>query len=275
MNAVDHSELDNLPGLNVLIIDDNPIVHDTLKAAFEGMGIRNIKSAQNAFHGLRLCEENNFHVVVCAFNVNSDKDGFHLLEELKFKGYVNKRTVLIFLSSETSEALVNSIVELQPDDFWVKPLSAKAVQSRLEATLLIKQKLFNIYQAIDCGNYSKVIYYAERHLLSPELKKYQANLLRMKAEALLNLREFGSAELFYRDLLCSYKYPWTYIGFVKSLLKQEKLAEIDELLAKLTTQPETRFATYEMLAEYYIEAEDYERAYSEIKKATALAPRNI
>ncbi|GAA5214464.1 response regulator [Corallincola platygyrae] len=275
MNSVDSSELDHLPALNVLIIDDNPIVHDTLKAAFENMGIRNIKSAQNAFHGLRLCEEHHFHIVICAFNVKSDKDGFHLLEELKFKGYVNKRTVLIFLSSETSEALVNSIIELQPDDFWVKPLNAKNIEARLEHTLQIKQKLFNIYQAIDAGNYSKVIYYAERHLLNPKLQKYQANLLRMKAEALLDLREFAAAELFYRDLLCSFKYPWTHIGFVKSLLKQDKLDEIETLLGELTSQPETRFATYEMLAEYYIDREEYEQAYDEIKKATALAPRNI
>lgn len=275
MASVERSDLDNPRGLNVLIIDDNPIVHDTLVSAFEEMGIKSVKSAQNAFHGLRLCAEFHFHIVICAFNVNSDKDGFHLLEELKFKGHVNRRTVLIFLSSETSEALVNCIIELQPDDFWVKPLTVKAVTSRLHNALQVKQKLFNIYEAIDQGNYSKVIYYAERHLINPELKKFQHNLLRMKGEALLNLREFDTAEWFYRQLLETLEYPWCYNGFVKSLLKQNKIDEIQALLERLITQPETRFATFEMLAQYYIDAEQYELAYAEIKKATALAPRNI
>ena len=101
------NELSDFSKLNVLIIDDNPLIHNTLKRSFVVLGIHNIKSAQNAFYALRLCDEIHFHIVICAFNVNSDKDGFHLLEEMKFKGYVTKRTVLIFLSSETSETLVN------------------------------------------------------------------------------------------------------------------------------------------------------------------------
>lgn len=269
------SALDDFSQLNVLIIEDNILVHDVLKTSLQELGIQEIRCAQNAYYGLRLCEQQHFHVVICSFNVQSDKDGFHLLEELKFKGFVNKSTVLIFLSAETGESLVNSIVELQPDDFWAKPLTPKHVQQRLISTLETKKQLFNLYQAIDNKEFSKVIYYADRHLLDKSLAKYFPNLFRMKGEAYLSLREFKEAEGFFKSLLKTYQYSWVYLGYVKALLKQGRIEEIMELLSKLKEKPDTRFAAHDMLAQYYIEQGDYQSAYKEIKKATALSPRNI
>lgn len=272
---MEYSGLKNLNELNVLIIDDNTLVHDLLKRAFYEIGISNVKCAENAFYGLRLCAEMTFHIVLCAFNVKSDRDGFHILEELKFKGHVSKRTVLIFLSSETDETLVNSIAELQPDDFWVKPLNSKNVQQRLSYVLEVKRRLYNVYECIDNRDFGKAIYYAERHIKSPDLKKYHMHLMRIKGECLLSLMEFEDAENFYRELLETHKTSWIYLGFVNALLKQNKIEEIEKLLDSLTTKVETRFATYDLLAQYYVDNEDYVRAYDEIRKAAELAPRNI
>jgi len=275
MEITDKNELDDFSQLAVLIIDDNRLVHDTLKRGLYDLGIKHVKCAENAYYGLRLCESTRFHIIICSFNVNSDKDGFHLLEELKFRGHVNKTTVLIFLSTETNESLVNSIVELQPDDFWVKPLAPKQVQKRLIHTLQTKKQLFNMYRAIDTKSFSNVIYYADRHLVNENLQKFHPNILRMKGEAYLSLLEFETAEDFFQGLLKTYTYAWVYLGYVRSLLKQGRIDEINELLEKLTKKPATRFGAHDMLAQYYIEQEQYERAYDEIKKATALSPRNI
>lgn len=275
MEHIGLNKITNLSELNVLVIDDNTLVHDLLKHTFYEMGIVNVRCAENAFYGLRLCTEMQFHIVICAFNVKSDKDGFHILEEMKFKGFVTKQTVLIFLSSETDETLVNSIAELQPDDFWVKPLNAKNVTTRLSYVLDVKRKLFNVFECIDSGDYSRAIYYAERHIKNPELKKYHMNLRRLKGECLLSLMEFVDAEEYYRELRQKYKMSWVHLGFVNALLKQNKIEEIDQLLESMTHRIDTRFATYDLLAQYYVDNEDYVKAYDEIKKAAELAPRNI
>ncbi|MEW6983398.1 response regulator [Colwelliaceae bacterium 6471] len=268
-------DLNDFSQLNVLVIDDNRLVHDFLKSTFYSLGFQNVRCAENAYYGLRLCGEMHFNIIICAFNIKSDKDGFHLLEELKFKGYVKKTTILIFLSTETDESLVNSIVELQPDDFWVKPLIPKMVQKRLLYTLEIKKQLFNIYHAIDSKEFSKVIYYADRHLLDKKLSKYHANILRMKGDALINLVEYKEAESFYKSLMEKYDYAWVHVGYVRSLLKQGRIEEIHALIEQLANKPSTRFATHDMLAQYYLEQEHYDLAYDEIQKATALSPRNI
>lgn len=275
MQVTSKSDLDDFANLNVLIIDDNRLIHDFLKRIFFDLGFKTVRCAENAYHGLRLCESASFQIIICSFNVKSDKDGFHLLEELKFKGHVSKTTILIFLSTETNEPLVNSIVELQPDDFWVKPIVAKTVIERISYTLDIKKHLFNIYKSIDNNEHSKVIYYADRFLLEKSLLKYHANIQRMKGEALINLHEYKEAESFFYELQSHYRYAWVYLGYVKALLKQGKMDDIQDLLIKLINKPDTRFAMHDLLAHYYMEQQNYELAYEEIQKATKLSPRNI
>jgi DNA-binding response OmpR family regulator len=269
------NELNDLSKLKVLVIDDSLLVQDTLKYSLRELGVSNVQCATKAYYGLNLCSKETFHVIFCAFNVKSDKDGFHLLEELKFKRYVTQTTVMIFLSTDTDESLVNSIIELEPDDFWVKPLRSKSVQQRFIETLKTKRELFNIYNAIDNQSFSKAIYFADRHLLNEQLVKLHPRILRMKGEALLSLCAFEDAEIFYVEVLKRYKYGWVYIGYVKSLLKQNRLAEIDEMLKGLINKPETRFAAHDILAQYHIDAKNYADAYEEIQHATSLSPRNI
>ena len=275
MDAAKNDGLAQLDELNVLIIDDNLLVHSVLKESLFSLGIKEVRCVQNAYYGLRLCDEMHFHIVICAFNVKSDKDGFHLLEELKFKGHVTKTTVLIFLSTETDESLVNSIIELQPDDFWTKPLAVNKVRTRLISILKIKQVLFNINNAIDKKSFSKALYFADRHLQSEILAHYHPYINRIKGESYLALLEFEEAENFYRQLLSQYQYSWVYLGYAKALLKQGRLDEIRDMIKTLITKPDTRFGAHDMMAQYFIEQEQYQQAYEEIQKAMALAPRNI
>ena len=69
--------------VSVLIIDGQSLVQDSIKTAFNDVGITNVKNAQNAFYALRLCDQQKFNMILIAFDVSSDKDGFHLFEELQ------------------------------------------------------------------------------------------------------------------------------------------------------------------------------------------------
>ena len=128
--------------LHVLVIDGQSLVQDTIKSAFHEVGIEHVRCAQNAFYAIRLCEHIRFDVILVAFDVRSDKDGFNLLEEMRFKGFIAKTTSVIFLSADTSPELVNCVMELQPDDFWVKPLDKYRVAQRINHILKIKSQLY-------------------------------------------------------------------------------------------------------------------------------------
>jgi hypothetical protein len=65
------------------------------------------------------------------------------------------------------------------------------------------------------------------------------------------------------------------VGSASTLLKQNKIVEVTELTAKLLNRDDTRLATYDLLAEFHIDNEDYQLGYEVIQEATKLAPRSI
>ncbi|WP_353370069.1 response regulator [Aliiglaciecola sp. NS0011-25] len=264
-----------LSSLNVLVIDGQSLVHDTIKSALAEIGISNCKSAENAFCALRLCEQTKFDVVLISFDIRSDKDGFNLLEEMRLKGHISKTTMVIFLSADTSMSLVNCVVELQPSDFWVKPLDRKTMEKRFKYLFAIKEKLYKLSYCIDKAEYPTAIYYAERQLKDESLSKYYPMINRLIGECLINLKEYSQAEAFYKKLSERYKYGWVQVNLARSLLKQDKMSEAIALTDALLERDDTRFTTYDALAEYYIEKEDYAKGYEIIQEATKLAPRNL
>lgn len=261
--------------VSVLIIDGQSLVQDSIKTAFNDVGITNVKNAQNAFYALRLCDQQAFNMIMIAFDVSSDKDGFHLYEELKVKGHINKETSVVFLSAETSPELVNCIIELQPDDFWVKPLDRAKVETRLRYLFKIRNKLHKLLYCLDHQDYAAAIYHAERQLLDPSMKDLAPRIKRIIGDCYINLHEFKEAENYYVKLQQDYKYGWISIGLARSLLKQNKKDDADLLIDEMLERDDTRFAAYDLLAQYHIEHEQYEEAYEQMKEASRLAPRNI
>lgn len=261
--------------ISVLIIDGQSLVQDSIKTAFNDVGITNVKNAQNAFYALRLCDQQTFNMIMVAFDVSSDKDGFHLYEELKAKGHIHKETSVVFLSAETSPELVNCIIELQPDDFWVKPLDRAKVEKRLQYLINIREKLHKLLYCLDNQDFAAAIYQAERQLLDPSMKDLAPRIRRIIGDCLINLHEFMEAEKFYLNLQKDYKYGWVSIGLARSLLKQDKKEDADLLIDEMLERDDTRFAAFDILAQYHIEKEQYEEAYEQMKEASRLAPRNI
>ena len=219
--------------LHVLVIDNQGLVHDVVASALHEIGIKNVSSAFNAFHAKRLCEARQFDFVLLSFNVSHDKDGFHLFEELKHLNHINDTTTVVFLSAETSPELVNCIVELQPDDFWVKPLQRNKIESRLDYLIQVRLKLHKMLYCMQIGDYSTAMYYAERQLKDALLSEYHTRIKRLIGDCLLQLRDYETAEDYFRGLLQSMDHAWVHIGLTRSLLRQDELEEAQLLVDDL------------------------------------------
>lgn len=139
----------------------------------------------------------------------------------------------------------------------------------------VRNKLHRLYYCVDTENYSSAIYLADELLKRNELAHYFPNIKRIKGECLFKLFEYEEAQNYYQELQHEYKYGWVSIGLLRAMLAQNKLEEAEPKITELKEREDTRFLVYDVLAQYYIEHEDYKNAYEEIKTATQLAPRNI
>lgn len=261
--------------LRFLVIDNQGLVHDVVSSTLHDMGIKHVHSAFNAYHAKRMCEKTQFDFVLLAFNVSHDKDGFHLFEEFKHLNYITETTTVVFLSAETSPELVNCIVELQPDDFWVKPLQRQRIDSRLNYLLQVRYKLHKMQYCMQKGEYATAMYYAERQLSDSALVEYHPRIKRLIGQCLMQLRDYETAENYYRELLQSMDHAWVHIGLTRALLRQDELEEAQLIIDDLLKRADTRFLTYDLLAQYFIEKEQFDVAYEQMKEASKLAPRNI
>jgi DNA-binding NarL/FixJ family response regulator len=261
--------------ISVLVVDNQSLVHELITTALRDVNVKQVSSAMNAYHALRLCNEYEFDIVILAFNVSNDKDGFHLLEELKYHNHITNKTTVVFLSAETSIELVNCIVELQPDDFWVKPLNRRHIQQRLSYLIQIRRTLHKLYHCLYSGDYSAAIYHAERQLNDPSMAEYHPRLKRIIGDCLLQLREFEAAEQYFLALRKDYDHGWVSLGLARSIIRQDRIDDAQDLIDEMLLRTDTRFLTYDLLAQYYISKEDFAQAYEQIKQASRLAPRNI
>ena len=265
----------NMNDYRVLIIDDQSLVHDSLKKNLTNLGFHKIFSATSAAYAVQVCDSVRFDFIFLSFNVSSDKDGFHLYEELKFLGHINTQTTVVFLSADTSQDLVNSIVELEPDDFWAKPLDTKTIISRVEFLMDSRKRLNKLFSFFDKQQFSAAIHTAERNLKMPELEEYYPKIKRLIGNSLFKLHQFEEAESYYRKLLSDHNYSWLHIELCRSLLKLKKDQEAEMMLQDLFLRDDTRFAAYDLIASHCIDNERFDDAYNYIKRATTLAPRNI
>ncbi len=261
--------------LNALIIEPNKLTCNVIRGALDFHGVINTRYTESAFYALKYCEETTFDLVFISFDVQCDKDGFNLFEEMKFKKHITSSTTVVFLSAETSADLVNCVIELQPSDFWVKPLITVRAEERLGYLLEVKARLHGAKYLYDSEQYSAAIYYLERQLSEPNLKPFYPHIHRLIGQSLSHLYQFSEAELYYGKLAETYTYGWVQIALAKTMYDQDKTQQAEALTQSLIDRDDTRFSAYDLLAERAIGAGDYAKAYELIQTAADLAPRNI
>jgi DNA-binding NarL/FixJ family response regulator len=261
--------------MQVLVVDTQALVHEIVQSVFKDLGINKVVCTQNAYHALRECHNVAFDIVILAFNVSSDKDGFHLYEELRMYKHITNKTTVIFLSAETSAQLVNCVMEFQPHDFWVKPLAKQRVQQRLVHMFAARKMFHKLNCMLDLDDCASAIYQAERLLENAKLREFHGKLKRIKGECLIKLFAFEEAEKYYQELIETIDTGWANVGLLQCMLVQGKSDEAEGLIETLITRDDTRFPTYDLLAQHHIKYSEYDKAYDMMQRACELAPRNM
>jgi CheY-like chemotaxis protein len=256
-----------------LVVDDIDTIRSAVKGMLQMLGCKTVSIANNGERALELCEITKFDFILCDFNLGKGKDGYQFFEELKLRELMKPSTVFILISAETALQVVHGLVELQPDDYLLKPFSYKTLEVRL-VRALEKRKVFGrIYDCLAVKDYTKALTECGKAL--KENQKYSSLVLRLRGEVLLNLKQPEAAFALYESVLQHRDFSWAKLGKAISYYHLHKYNHSAEILKDLCELPETRIEALNWLSSIYAKRECYSQAKDILVESVKLSPKNI
>ncbi|WP_022940878.1 tetratricopeptide repeat-containing response regulator [Psychromonas hadalis] len=258
---------------SVLVVDDIDTIRSAVKGMLQMLGCKDIAIASNGDRALELCEVAQFDFILCDFNLGKGKDGYQLFEELKLRDLMKPSTVFILISAETALQVVHGLVELQPDDYLLKPFSYKTLEARLVRALEKRKVLGGIYDSLAVKDYKKALY--ECGKASKGNHKYSLSITRLKGEVLLNLHQPQSAFDLYDSILEFRDFSWAKLGKAIAYYHLGDYTNSAKILNELCELPETRIEALNWLSSIYAQRECYSQAKEILVESVKLSPKNI
>ncbi|WP_120512812.1 tetratricopeptide repeat-containing response regulator [Photobacterium salinisoli] len=227
-----------------LIIDDSNTSISLMRSMLTNAGVSNshIQTTTDSLKALRLLRTNQYDVVLCDYNMQHHIDGGLIFDEIKHNHLLSPGSVFICVTGDNSQQVVTHFLELEPDDYLIKPFRFSDFISRIEYVLERKTALKVLLTAIDEKQYEQALHLASA--LAQDVPKYKGYITRLQGDCLLRLQRHQEAEAFYLQACAETQHIWPMIGFGNALQGLGKLKQAEEIfheiLAKHPHHPKAR-----------------------------------
>jgi two-component system chemotaxis response regulator CheY len=123
----------NTPKLErILVVDDEPFIRRTVKSILRVVGQFQLDEAEDGESALAMVTSFRPDVVFCDVGM-APMDGFTFLDRLRqHEDEAVRKTRIVMLTADASEATVKTALRLKPDGYLIKPVSPRKVASLLE-----------------------------------------------------------------------------------------------------------------------------------------------
>jgi CheY-like chemotaxis protein len=259
----------------VLIVDDQVLAKGYMKYSLEELGFSDITYVDKINLALTQIRRERFDLIVCSYNLKREQEGYYFYDEIKNNGELPPSTAFVFISADTTSDLVQSIIELQPDDFLAKPFTVKDLDKRLSRVLERKRALRTIYHFIEKEQFPKALAEVERFLAEPKNSEFFPLALKTKGEILSANRQYQQAKEFYLAILKVQTFTWAELGLVNAHLHLDEDEAAEKLVLELAFKPNSQLAAYDLLTALQIKQNDFDTALECVMMATEISPRSI
>ncbi|MDX1392605.1 MAG: response regulator, partial [Rheinheimera sp.] len=223
----------------LLIIDDCAPVRNAIKAMAQQIGFESIHLARDANEAIAKCVEIPFDFILSDFNLGEGKDGYQIFETLKAQQLLAPLSCFIMVSAENQRQIVHGMIELQPDDYLLKPFSYQQLEERISRAIKNRIALRKIYISLFDHDYANAI--TECDNVVKAKPEFAIAALRIKGELLLQQRQYALAEQFYQQVLQQHKQlAWARLGHAVACFYQQRWDDTELQLADLTQFDETK-----------------------------------
>ncbi|MEN6469096.1 MAG: response regulator [Smithella sp.] len=263
----------NLKTKKVLIVDDFFNFRLTVKNMMRSLGILFIDDAASGEEAIKLMAVRKFDIILCDYNLGSGKNGQQVLEEGKFRGYINSATIFIMLTAENTAEMIMGAMEYKPDDYLMKPFAKEVLINRIKNIAAKKLNLRDIETAIDENNFDHAI-----QLCNELLARRPGNLseiMKLKGETLLKKGAYGEAAEFYDNILLMGHVAWAQLGRGRVDFLLGNYDRAKTIFEHIIAQNNKIMTAYDYLAQTLIKMHNPREAQQVLMKAVKISPRAL
>ena len=258
--------------LYALVVDDAPVVVATVRIMLRKMGLQddNIHTAKDARTALLLARHRPYDIIICDYNFGGGLNGKQIFEELNHDHLLAQGAVFIMVTGEASGPIVRSIIELEPDEYLLKPYTEKNLHNRLRMVVRRKQALLAIYAAEQEKNPAAGLKACDE--LEARFPLYLTLIKRFRGQFLRDLARAEEAKDLYESILRTDNYEWAQLGLGNSLVDLGDFEGAEKCFASLLAQPVVSVATLSAVSRFELYREDIPAAIRHITMASELVP---
>lgn len=260
-------------GKNVLVIDDFNNFRFAVRNMLNFSGIKSIDEAVNGEEAVNKMSKKNYDLVMCDYNLGPGKDGQQVLEEVKYRNYINHSTIFMMVTADNSMDKFMGAMEYQPDDYLIKPFTRETLEKKIKNLIEKKELLRGVEKAIADGDYNRALATSEEEILKKP--RNLADLYRLKGEILFKMGNHEETERYYAYIMTMGKLPWAIMGSARVKFAMGKYKDARDLLEQLIATNNKVMAAHDFLAEVLKKMGEPVAAQKVLMGAVAISPKEI
>lgn len=260
---------------SALVVEQQSLAQSHIKYSLQHLGFERIDFVDRAHLAVESIKKREYQLILCAYELNKGADGFQLFERLHAQSLLKPGTCFVFMSSDNDLQLSHSIIELGPDDFLLKPFTAKELEQRLKKVLFKKVALSEVFNSMADKDLGSALLKLNTFISKNEFPNWRSYLMKLKGELLKEQLNWQESATFYKSVLTVKPFQWAQLGLVESHLHLNQFTEAQQLLSELIDARATRLPALELMSELCELNDQFDEALHHLKQATELAPRNI
>ncbi|WP_016954205.1 response regulator [Catenovulum agarivorans] len=257
-----------------LVVDDQRPFQIMLKGILLNLGVKDVQMVTNGEAAISATKNHDFDFVLVDYNLGGHrKNGRQVIEEIRTKKLVPAHCITIMVTGENHRPMVLGAIELQPDDYVMKPFSQNVLKHRLDKALHKRSNLLPVYKAMHEENFELAM--AECKRLISENNRYRNFCNNLLAELLCKQKHYEQAEYLLTQLLKVKPYTWGQIQLARTYHHQGKYQEAIVLATEVMKQAPMIIDSYDLMAEAFHAKGDLTHSLEMAIRATELSPYSV
>lgn len=259
--------------MRCLVVDDMPEVRVAVAAMLRIFGAVKIDVVANGEQAIEACNNTQYQMVLCDYNLGAGSDGQQILEELRCRNRLKNTSIFVMITAESSSEMVLGALEYQPDDYITKPITQALLRQRLDRVLLRHQDLYSIKQAMDQRDYVAAEQCCQDRL--DDNTSYRSTCLQIQAEMNLRLLNFNRAEEIYTTVLAERPVLWAKLGLGKTQVAKKEYEKAEKNLLDVISADKRAVEAHDLLADSYNKRGDTIKAQKVMQDAVEISPKSV